>query len=151
LDGLRHPGRSRALDLLNQLEQDYQQIIDAAAQGHQPVWQHSESLHDALLEMQIEGIRGWGEVPGKVMVWDNRLLIPGVQFGNVFIGPQPPHGWEIHEELLHANMSFPPPHQYLAFYHYIQSQFNADAMVHVGRHSTYEFLPKRSVGLGEDD
>ena len=151
LDGLRHPGRSRALDLLNQLEQDYQQIIDAAAQGHQPDWQHSESLHDALLEMQIEGIRGWGEVPGKVMVWDNRLLIPGVQFGNVFIGPQPPRGWEIHEELLHANMSFPPPHQYLAFYHYIQSQFNADAMVHVGRHSTYEFLPKRSVGLGEDD
>lgn len=151
LDGLRHPGRSRALDLLTQLEQDYQQIIAAAAQGKKPDWQHSESLHDALLEMQIEGIRGWGEVPGKVMVWDNQLLIPGVQFGNVFIGPQPPRGWEIHEELLHANMSFPPPHQYLAFYHFIQSQFNADAMVHVGRHSTYEFLPKRSVGLGEDD
>ena len=151
LDGLRHPGRSRALDLLTQLEQDYQQIIDAASQGHQPDWQHSESLHDALLEMQIEGIRGWGKIPGKVMVWDNQLLIPGVQFGNVFIGPQPPRGWEIHEELLHANMSFPPPHQYLAFYHYIQSTFNADAMVHVGRHSTYEFLPKRSVGLGEDD
>lgn len=151
LDGLRHPGRSRALDLLTQLEQDYQQIIDAAAQGKKPDWQHSESLHDALLEMQIEGIRGWGEVPGKVMVWDNQLLIPGVQFGNVFIGPQPPRGWEINEELLHANMSFPPPHQYLAFYHFIQSTFNADAMVHVGRHSTYEFLPKRSAGLGEDD
>ncbi|ODN67453.1 cobaltochelatase subunit CobN [Methylophaga muralis] len=151
LDGLRHPGRSRALDLLTQLEQDYQQIIEAAAQGKKPDWQHSESLHNALLEMQIEGIRGWGEIPGKVMVWDNQLLIPGVQFGNVFIGPQPPRGWEIHEELLHANMSFPPPHQYLAFYHYIQSTFNADAMVHVGRHSTYEFLPKRSVGLGEDD
>lgn len=151
LDGLRHPGRDRALDLLTQLEQDYQQIIDAAAQGHQPDWQHSGSLHDALLDMQIEGIRGWGKIPGKVMVWDDQLLIPGVQFGNVFIGPQPPRGWEIHEELLHANMSFPPPHQYLAFYHYIQSKFNADAMVHVGRHSTYEFLPKRSVGLGEDD
>jgi len=151
LDGLRHPGRSRALDLLTQLEQDYQQIIDLAAQGNQPDWQHSESLHDALLDMQIEGIRGWGDIPGKVMVWDNQLLIPGVQFGNVFIGPQPPRGWEIHEELLHANMSFPPPHQYLAFYHFIQSQFNADAMVHVGRHSTYEFLPKRSVGLDEDD
>lgn len=151
LDGLRHPGRSRALDLLDQLEQDYQQIIDSAAQGHPPSWQHSESLHNALLAMQIEGIRGWGQIPGKVMVWDNQLLIPGVQFGNVFIGPQPPRGWEIHEELLHANMSFPPPHQYLAFYHFIQSQFNADAMVHVGRHSTYEFLPKRSVGLGEDD
>lgn len=151
LDGLRHPGRSRALDLLTQLEQDYQQIIDAAAQGNPPNWQHSESLQNALLEMQIEGIRGWGDIPGKVMVWDDQLLIPGVQFGNVFIGPQPPRGWEIHEELLHANMSFPPPHQYLAFYHFIQSQFNADAMVHVGRHSTYEFLPKRSVGLREDD
>lgn len=139
------------MDLLTQLKQEYQHIIESATQGTSPDWQHSELLHDAFLEMHIEGIRGWGAIPGKVMVWDQQLLIPGVQFGNVFIGPQPPRGWEIHEELLHANMSFPPPHQYLAFYHYIQSQFKADALVHIGRHSTYEFLPKRSVGLGQDD
>jgi len=101
--------------------------------------------------MQIEGIRGWGNVPGKTMVWNNEILLPGVQFGNVFLGPQPPRGWELNEELLHANMTFPPPHQYLAFYYYLRDVFKANAIVHLGRHSTYEFLPKRAVGLSASD
>ncbi len=151
LDGVRHRGRERALDLLVQLEQEYLRIISAARNAETVDWKPSESLSKALIAMGIEGIRGWGEIPGNVMVWDKKFLIPGVQFGNVFIGPQPPRGWELNEELLHANMSFPPPHQYLAFYHYLRDIFAADAIVHVGRHSTYEFLPKRSVGLGESD
>lgn len=48
-------------------------------------------------------------------------------------------------------MAFPPPHQYLAFYHFLRNKFKADAFVHLGRHSTYEFLPRRSVGLAPDD
>ncbi len=151
LDGLRHKGRPRALDLLAQLEVAYRNALDALARGEAPQWQASQQLAQALIAMQIEGIRGWGAAPGKVMVWEGRQLIPGVRFGNVFLGPQPPRGWELNEELLHANMSFPPPHQYLGFYHYLQSVFKADALVHVGRHSTYEFLPKRSAGLSESD
>lgn len=151
LDGVRHRGRSRALDLLAQIETEYQQQLTLAVNQAELNWLHSRSLVRALLDIKIEGIRGWGEAPGKVMVWNTKILIPGVQFGNVFLAPQPPRGWELNEELLHANMSFPPPHQYLAFYHYLQSHFKADAIVHLGRHSTYEFLPKRSVGLSESD
>ncbi len=154
LDGLRHPGRPRALALLEQMESAYDAVLASAAahaQVPESQWQEAETLVNALVALDIEGLRGWGEIPGKVMVWQDRLLIPGVQFGKVFIGPQPPRGWEIHEELLHANLSFPPPHQYLAFYHYLRDVFKADAMVHVGRHSTYEFLPRRSVGLASDD
>jgi len=151
LDGVRHTGRSRALDLLAQLGDEYQTLLAQAASGQSLNWQASQELNRALIDMAIEGIRGWGKAPGKVMVWDNKVLIPGVQFGNVFLGPQPPRGWELNEELLHANMSFPPPHQYLAFYHYLQDVFKADALVHLGRHSTYEFLPKRSVGLSASD
>ncbi len=151
LDGLRHPGRERALALLEQLEVSYQRAIDQARAGAEPDWSDSEPRLRALLAMGIEGIRGWGEVPGKVMVWEKQLLIPGVQFGKIFVGPQPPRGWEINEELLHANLSFPPPHQYLAFYHHIQHTVKADAVIHLGRHSTYEFLPRRSLGLSADD
>ena len=85
------------------------------------------------------------------MVEGERLLVPGLTFGNVFIGPQPPRGWEVDEELLHANTSVPPPHQYLAFYHWLRDTFRADAVVHFGRHSTYEFLPGKAVGLTADD
>ncbi|MCW9000471.1 MAG: cobaltochelatase subunit CobN, partial [Kangiellaceae bacterium] len=92
-----------------------------------------------------------GAAPGNVMTHEGELLLPGLVFGKIFIGPQPPRGWEINEELLHANLAFPPPHQYLAFYHFLRDQFKADALVHLGRHSTYEFLPRRSVGVAEDD
>jgi cobaltochelatase CobN len=160
LDGIRHKGRERALNLLEQLEEAYGVLIDTQKADisayHESKkttagWQQADKLQAAILDMNIEGIRGWGEVPGRTMVWNNKLLIPGVQFGNVFLGPQPPRGWELNEELLHANMSFPPPHQYLAFYKYLAKDFSADALVHVGRHSTYEFLPKRGVGLSAID
>ena len=151
LDGVRHPSRERALDLLEQLEDEYHRIIAKARLSEQIEWNLSESFSQALIDIGIEGIRGWGAVPGEVMVWDKKILIPGIQFGNVYVGPQPPRGWELNEELLHANMSFPPTHQYLAFYYFLREQFLADAVIHIGRHSTYEFLPKRSVGLGEND
>ena len=155
LDGVRHEGRERALKLLDQLEEVYLELIASAKlENTAPdakLLKQADSLQNALLAMKIEGIRGWGEAPGKTMVWKDRILIPGVRFGNVFLGPQPPRGWELNEELLHANLSFPPPHQYLAFYHYLADDFKADAIIHVGRHSTYEFLPKRGAGLSASD
>lgn len=151
LDGVRLPSRQRALNLLGQLQKEYDALIASTERGGKLDWAPAKARTEALVALGIEGIRGWGAVPGKVMVWDDRLLIPGVRFGNVFLGPQPPRGWELNEELLHANLSFPPPHQYLAFYRYIQHNFGADAVIHVGRHSTYEFLPRRGVGLGGDD
>jgi cobaltochelatase CobN len=154
LDGIRHKGRARALDLLTQLTEEYRGLIALTRENSvvsTEKWQASEALKTALIAMQIEGIRGWGKVPGKTMVWNNEILLPGVQFGNVFLGPQPPRGWELNEELLHANMTFPPPHQYLAFYYHLREVFKANAIVHLGRHSTYEFLPKRAVGLSASD
>ncbi len=154
LDGIRHKGRVRALDLLEQLTHKYRGLISLNIESS-PItaeqWQEAEALKKALITMQIEGIRGWGKVPGKTMVWNNEILLPGVQFGNIFLGPRPPRGWELNEELLHANMTFPPPHQHLAFYYHLRDVFKANAIVHLGRHSTYEFLPKRAVGLSASD
>ncbi|MBV0934835.1 cobaltochelatase subunit CobN [Marinobacterium weihaiense] len=153
LDGTRHPGRVRGLDLLDQLESAYLRLSDPtlAIAARQQLWQQAGDVNQAIIDMGIEGLRGWGEAPGRTMVWQDQLLVPGVQFGNVFLGPQPPRGWELNEELLHANMSFPPPHQYLAYYHWLRDRFQADALVHVGRHSTYEFLPGRATGLTAED
>ncbi|GHF77810.1 cobaltochelatase subunit CobN [Thalassotalea marina] len=150
LEGVDHKGRARALALLEQLEHCYQQAISEKS-NQIACMSEAPKVITALQQTGIEGLGGWGEAPGKVMTYQGKLLFPGIQFGNIYIGPQPPRGWEINEELLHANLAFPPPHQYLAFYHFLQNQFKADAIVHLGRHSTYEFLPKRSVGLAQDD
>jgi cobaltochelatase CobN len=148
LDGVEHPARERALDLLAQLEAFYEQALDQPGLAD---WDEAQILIQALADTGIEGLRGWGEAPGQVMVHDGQMILPGVQLGNIFIGPQPPRGWEVDEELLHANLVFPPPHQYLALYHWLHDEFRADALIHLGRHSTYEFLPRRRAGLSAED
>ncbi|MEK9630140.1 MAG: cobaltochelatase subunit CobN [Nitrospinota bacterium] len=146
LEGTDHPARERAHSLLHQLESEYNKLLNNSGD-----WNKAEGLSKAIRATNIEGIRGWGKAPGKVMVQNEQILIPGIQFGNVFLGPQPPRGWELNEELLHANTTFPPTHQYLAFYFWLRHVFKADAIVHVGRHSTYEFLPRHSTGVGSLD
>lgn len=151
VEGSQHARQAQVLAMLDQLQQLYQQRLAAKAAPSPQQWQQAAVLGEQIRASGIEALSGWGEPPGGGMVWQDRLLVPGIRFGKVFVGPQPPRGWELNEELLHANQSFPPPHQYLAFYHWLHDTFRADAIVHLGRHSTYEFLPHRQSGLAEDD
>lgn len=146
LEGVQHDARDRALDLLRQLRSTYEQRVEGTDRAGR-----IENLTAALRRTGIEALGGWGEAPGYVMAHEGELLLPGIRFGNVFLGPQPPRGWELDEELLHANTTFPPPHQYLAFYEWLRNDFGADALVHFGRHSTYEFLPGSRAGMRAAD
>jgi len=148
VEGADHPRREDALRDLAALREGYAACLDERTTRR---CASLAPLQRRLVGYGIEGMRGWGPAPGKVMVEGGKLLVPGLVFGNVFIGPQPPRGWEVDEELLHANTSITPPHQYLAFYHWLRDRFKADALVHAGRHSTYEFLPGKAVGLAGDD
>ncbi|WP_254432129.1 cobaltochelatase subunit CobN [Aquisalimonas sp. 2447] len=141
-----HASQQRALDLLRQYEQQWQALLDQGGDTEDVT-----KLRDALIRTGIPGLSGWGDAPGEAMVRDGEMVFPGVRFGNVFIGPQPPRGWEVSESLLHANTTFPPTHQYVGFYHWMRDHFEADALVYVGRHSTREFLPRRRAGLAGDD
>ncbi len=156
VSGADHPQRLEAMRLLDRLAAGYAACLaENTRQRTQPRSGQPcgklAATKDRLGALKIEGLRGWGAPPGRVMVEGERLLVPGLTFGKVFIGPQPPRGWEVDEELLHANTSITPPHQYLAFYHWLRDSFPADAVVHFGRHSTYEFLPGKAVGLTADD
>ncbi|KQW90107.1 hydrogenase expression protein HypE [Massilia sp. Root418] len=156
VEGADHPQREAAIRDLAALADGYHACLDPAAIGARAVKGKGgcaalAPLSKRLSGYGIEGLKGWGPAPGRIMVDSGKLLVPGLVFGNVFIGPQPPRGWEVDEELLHANTSITPPHQYLGYYHWLRDRFKADALVHVGRHSTYEFLPGKAVGLSSDD
>ena len=95
-----------------------------------------------------EGItKIWGDAPGTIMVFDGKIIIPGVILGNIFIGIQPSRG--IHEDpsKIYHDRNVPPHHQYVAFYLWLRKKFCADAVVHLGTHGTLEFLPGKEVGL----
>ncbi|MEQ6886238.1 cobaltochelatase subunit CobN [Salicola sp. Rm-C-2C1-2] len=147
LRNYEHDATQRALDLLDQYQTGWRTVLRDETDSTDKV----TKLRDALIQTGIPGLSGWGEAPGRSMVHEGEMLFPGIHFGNVFIGPQPPRGWEVSEELLHANTTFPPTHQYLGFYQWLRKDFNADALVYLGRHSTREFLPRRRAGLAEDD
>ena len=147
LEGVIHPAREHALSTLDRLADRYGAWLDGQPEASAEVTR----LSSQLAGFGIEGLGGWGPPPGRIMTHAGELVIPGLSFGKVFIGPQPPRGWELNEELLHANLAFPPPHQYLAFYEYLRRVWRADVLIHVGRHSTYEFLPGRRAGVGVDD
>ncbi len=95
-----------------------------------------------------ELIEQWGQVPGKIMVNQNKeFLIPGVMAGNVFIGLQPSRGYQGDSDQVYHDKQVLPHHQYLAFYQWLQNEFDADAMIHVGTHGTLEFTRGKECGM----
>ncbi len=85
--------------------------------------------------------KSWGECRQS-------YIIPGVWLGNVFVTVQPlrtENDAEDYHKLIHDPV-LPPPHLYLAFYHFING---FDAAIHVGKHGSVEWLPGKSCGLSE--
>jgi cobaltochelatase CobN len=78
------------------------------------------------------------------------IPIPGIQLGNIFIGIQPSRGYDIDPSLNYHAPDLEPTHAYLAFYHWIREYFQADAIIHVGKHGNLEWLPGKSVALSSD-
>ncbi|MBV1729966.1 MAG: cobaltochelatase subunit CobN, partial [Methanobacterium sp.] len=101
------------------------------------------------LRAQVEAM--WGPPIGDMMTYDDKIVIPGIMLGNIFLGPQPIWKWNGTISSLHDEKSLPPTHQYIAFYLWMQKMFDADAMVQVGQHGTLELLPGHSTGLTEED
>ena len=111
--------------------------------------QYAQWYSELPREVQQELEQYWGRPPGEVMVSDNRLLVPGVILGNVFVGLQPSRG--VHEDLEKAyhDKDLPPHHQYICFYKWLEKEFNADALIHWGMHGTLEFTRGKEVPLSE--
>jgi len=104
--------------------------------------------------LNIQGLNGWGEAPGDVMVvkrnGEDYFVIPGLTYGNVFIAPEPQRGWESDIENLYHCTAVAPTHQYLAAYYYMQTKY-PNAMIFTGRHATHEWLPGKEILLSATD
>jgi cobaltochelatase CobN len=112
--------------------------------------QYDEWFSEIPEAIQEDMVKEWGDPPGEVMLSGNNILIPGIKFGNIFVGFQPARGWGEDISKMYHDRNLPPHHQYLAFYRYVERVFKADAMVHFGTHGTLEFLPGKQVGLSEN-
>ncbi len=85
----------------------------------------------------------WGDA-------QDSFAIAGIQLGNIFVGIQPSRGYDTDPALNYHAPDLEPTHDYLAFYHWLRSDFGTHAIVHVGKHGNLEWLPGKSVALSED-
>ncbi len=92
----------------------------------------------------------WGNAPGDVFYYNNRLIVPGYMNGNVFITVQPPRGFGEDASKLYHSPDATPTHHYEAFYYWLRDHFKADAVLHIGTHGTLEWLPGKGTGLSPD-
>ncbi|MBP1467874.1 magnesium chelatase subunit H [Candidatus Chloroploca sp. M-50] len=93
----------------------------------------------------------WGRAPGELLNDGRRFRILGRQLGNIFIGVQPPFGYERDPMRMLMARDAAPNHAFAAFYTWVRHTFDAHAVVHIGTHGALEFMPGKQVGLGADD
>ncbi|WP_030489724.1 cobaltochelatase subunit CobN [Micromonospora chokoriensis] len=142
-----------------------------AAGGHDVEWLTPEQL--AAAEARIPGQtyqrwfdqvpadlrermrEHWGEPPGELYTDGGDIVLAGLRFGNVVLLIQPPRGFGENPIAIYHDPDLPPSHHYLAAYRWLVAPvsdggFGADAVVHLGKHGTLEWLPGKGLGLAAD-
>lgn len=124
------------------------QLAQAVGRVPSPAYQR---WFDGLPTKQQQGInRQWGHAPGEAYVHHEQIALAGLEFGNIFVALQPPRGYGMDPEAIYHTPDLPPPHNYYALYRWLREEWQADAIVHMGKHGTLEWLPGKRVGLSSD-
>ncbi len=117
-----------------------------------PVADYAKWFKELPQIFQEKSIESWGlPKDNKIMVKDKKYIISGIQIGNLFLLPEPARGWGDDPMKLYHDPLVWPHHQYTAVYQWINKVFHADAMIHLGTHATYEWLPGKQSGLHPSD
>lgn len=159
--GDRLPSERELLDLLERAGRNIEQwapgeLEGLVAQNHAvliPIRQYRQWLARTPKAFQESVIRNWGPPEKSELMTirsrehESYCVLPALRFGNIFLGPQPLRSsFALAGKTLH-DTTIPPPHCYVAAYLWLRHVFHADAIVHVGRHGTLEFLPGKNIGM----
>jgi cobaltochelatase CobN len=134
-----------------------------AAGGHDVEWLTEDQLRAATARVPLEeygrwfaalpealreGVREhWGEPPGELYTDGDDIVLASLRFGNVLLMIQPPRGFGENPVAIYHDPDLPPSHHYLAAYRWLDEVFQADAVIHLGKHGTLEWLPGKGLGL----
>ncbi|MHA6525734.1 cobaltochelatase subunit CobN [Tessaracoccus sp. G1721] len=99
-------------------------------------------------DLRAAMVASWGEPPGTLFVNEaGELVLATLQAGNVVILIQPPRGFGENPVAIYHDPDLPPSHHYLAAYRWLEHGFSADAVVHLGKHGSMEWLPGKNAAL----
>ena len=115
-----------------------------------PTEKYLEEFSKFSAKVKGELIETWGDAPGDAFVAHGKFHFPALRFGNVIVAIQPSRGFGENPIAIYHSAELAPMHHYIAFYRYLDLEFQADAIIHLGKHGTLEWLPGKSVGLSSD-
>ncbi|SFQ53225.1 cobaltochelatase subunit CobN [Amycolatopsis rubida] len=139
-----------------------------AAGGQDPEWLTEEQLSGNPIRVPAARYRSWfaalpaelreameqhwGPAPGSLYVDtsanpEGDIVLASLQSGNVILMIQPPRGFGENPVAIYHNPDLPPSHHYLAAYRWLEEEFGAHAVVHLGKHGSLEWLPGKTAGL----
>ena len=136
-------------------------LIEAG--GHDPEFLTDAQLAQAPLRLPVAQYRAWyaelpeslrtameerwGPPPGDQYVDGDDFVIAGLSLGNVVLAIQPPRGYGDDPVGIYHDPELPPTHHYLACYWWLDRVWGADALIHLGKHGTLEWLPGKMLAL----
>jgi cobaltochelatase CobN len=117
-----------------------------------PVAEYKKWLAETPGDFAERVTKQWGD-PEKsgLMIRDGKIIIPMIRAGNVVLLPEPARGEGDDPMKLYHDPTLYPHHQYVAAYLWLAREFHADAVIHLGTHATYEWLPGKGAGLALSD
>ncbi|MCF0071156.1 cobaltochelatase subunit CobN [Dyadobacter sp. CY261] len=124
------------------------QLAQAAARV--PAAQYADWFNELPEAAQQKMLKQWGPAPGETYVHEGHIALAGLDLGNAFIALQPPRGYGMDADAIYHQPDLPPTHHYYALYRWLRDSWDADAIVHVGKHGTLEWLPGKGIGLSEN-
>ncbi|MBB4004142.1 cobaltochelatase subunit CobN [Aurantimonas endophytica] len=78
------------------------------------------------------------------------FALPLARFGETLVGIQPARGYNIDPKETYHSPDLVPPHNYLALYAFLRTEYGADAIVHMGKHGNLEWLPGKALALSAE-
>ncbi|GIH14823.1 cobaltochelatase subunit CobN [Rugosimonospora africana] len=117
----------------------------AAAPIRVPAGQYREWFGALPAQLRESMTAHWGPAPGELYVDGDDIVLAGLRLGNVTLLIQPPRGFGENPIAIYHDPDLPPSHHYLAAYRWLAG--NVDAIVHLGKHGTLEWLPGKGLGL----
>jgi cobaltochelatase CobN len=159
--------RDAGYDLGDGFPEDGDALIHAliAAGGHDTEWLTESQLRAAPARVPLAAYRRyleflpndlagsirehWGDPPGDLYTDEasGDITLACLRFGHVVLMIQPPRGFGENPVAIYHDPDLPPSHHYLAAYRWLAEDFGADALVHLGKHGTLEWLPGKGLGL----
>ncbi|MFB7713709.1 cobaltochelatase subunit CobN [Streptomyces sp. NPDC056105] len=119
----------------------------ASAPARVPLADYRAWFDKLAPELREGMLEAWGEPPGSLYVDGDDIVLASLQFGNVVVMIQPPRGFGENPIAIYHDPDMPPSHHYMAAYRWLENSFGADAVIHMGKHGTMEWLPGKGLGL----